>query len=231
MKSHKNTFILSVGGSLIVPDGIDLKFLKKFRALILKKTGQGNKFVIICGGGALARRYQKAAQDLKNFTFSDLDWLGIYSTFLNALLMKTALTPMCYYQVLSDPHEKRQLASERPILVAGGYRPGWSTDFDSVTFAITYGAKTVINLSNIDYVYDKDPKKFLDTKPIKKISWLDFQKLVGDRWKPGLNVPFDPVAAKLARKNKIRVIILNGGNFKNLEKCLDGKEFKGTVIE
>ncbi len=227
----KQIFILSAGGSLIVPDGIDLKFLKNFRALILQKIGEGNRFVIICGGGALARRYQKAARILKNFTFSDLDWLGIYSTFLNALLLKTALTPMCYYQVLSNPHEKRKLSYQKPILVAGGYRPGWSTDFDSVTFAVTYHAKTVINLSNIDYVYNKDPKKFPDAKPIKKISWNDFQKITGTGWRPGLNTPFDPIASKLAKRHKIRVIILNGQNLKNLKNCLEGKKFKGTTIE
>lgn len=227
----KHTYILSVGGSLIVPDEINLNFLKKFRALVLGKIKAGNKFVIVCGGGSVARRYQKAIRFLENFTLEDLDWIGIYATFLNALLVKTALSPMCHWQVLSNPHEKRKLDLFKPILVAGGYRPGWSTDFDAVTFAVTYGARTVINLSNIDYVYTKDPKKFKDAKPIEKISWSDFQKIVGTEWKPGINVPFDPVAAKLAKKQKIRVIILNGGNLKNLDNCLEGRKFIGTVIK
>jgi uridylate kinase len=90
--------------------------------------------------------------------------------------------------------------------------------------------KNVVNLSNIDYVYNKDPKKFKNAKKIKEISWADFRKIVGDKWDPGLNVPFDPIASKIAQEAQMEVVIMNGKKLKNLENYLEGKKFTGTVI-
>ena len=89
----------------------------------------------------------------------------------------------------------------------------------------------MINLSNIDYVYDKNPKKFKGAKPLKNISWKDFRKIVGNKWDPGLNLPFDPVASKLAEKLKLKVVVMNGKPLSNLKNLLSGRSFKGTVIE
>ena len=84
-------------------------------------------------------------------------------------------------------------------------------------------------MSNIDYVYDKDPKKSSDAKPIEIISWKEFRKMVGSKWTAGLNAPFDPIAAKEAEKLGLKVNII-GKNLRNLESCIKGKEFKGTII-
>ena len=116
-------------------------------------------------------------------------------------------------------------------LVAAGWRPGWSTDYVATILAERLGAKTVINLSNIKYVYSSDPKKNKDAKKIKEINWHDFRKIVGNKWDPGLNMPFDPVASKHAEELGLKVIIAEGKNIKNLENIFEGKEFQGTLIE
>ena len=85
-------------------------------------------------------------------------------------------------------------------------------------------------MSNVDYVYDKDPRKYKDSKKIEKINWQNFSKLITNKWKAGMNVPFDPVAAKEAKNLKIRVKII-GKDLKNLENLLNGKKFRGTIIE
>jgi len=54
--------------------------------------------------------------------------------------------------------------------------------------------------------------------------------LVNGKWLPGLSAPFDPIATKLAKKLNLTTIIANGKDFKNLEKIIEGDEFKGTVI-
>ena len=92
------------------------------------------------------------------------------------------------------------------------------------------GAKRIINLSNIDYVYDSDPKINSNAKKIEKISWKDYKALIPKEWNPGLNSPFDPIASKIAEEEKMKVAILNGKNISNLEKYLNGKDFIGTVI-
>ena len=59
---------------------------------------------------------------------------------------------------------------------------------------------------------------------------LGFRKIVGSKWDPGLNLPFDPVAAKLGEKLKLKVIVMNGKPLSNLSNFLRGKAYKGTVI-
>jgi uridylate kinase len=220
--------VLSLGGSLVCPNEIDVLFLKKFRNFILKWIKKGKKFVIFVGGGKIARKYQNAAKEFK-VENKELDWVGISATLLNAQLVKSIFGNFAFERILTDPTKK--IKTKKKIIVFGGWKPGWSTDYDSVLAAKNFGAKRIINLSDVDFIYDKNPKKFKDAKPLKKISFDELFKLIGRKWTPGANVPFDPEAAKLAKKEKIKVIFLNGKNFKNLEKVFLGKKFKGTIIE
>jgi len=217
-----------LGGSLVCPDEIDVLFLKKFKNFILKWIKRKKKFLIFVGGGKIARRYQKAAKKFK-VKNEDLDWIGISATVLNAQLVKSIFGKFAFQKVLNNPLEK--VKTKKKIIIFGGWKPGRSTDFDCVLAAKNFGAKRVINLSDVDFVYDKDPKKFKDAKPFKKISFDGLLKITGQKWKPGANLPFDPEAVKLAKREKIKIIFLNGRNFKNLEKVFLGKKFKGTIVE
>jgi len=223
--------VLSVGGSIIIPKtGFDVKFLKKFRALILSRVKKGEKFVLVIGGGATCRQYQKAAKEVMNLSDKDLDWLGIYTTWYNAEFVRLLFGKYAYDKIVLNPTNK--LITNKPIILAGGWKPGCSTDKDAVLLAKNFGAKEVINLSNIEYVYDKDPNKFSDAKKIEKISWKDFRKnIVGYKWVPGKNVPFDPIASGLAEKLGLKVSILKGTDLGEVEKVLSGKKFKGTLVE
>ncbi|MBN2458902.1 UMP kinase [Candidatus Woesearchaeota archaeon] len=222
------TLIISVGGSLICPDNIDIDFLRKFKEIILKHISKGKRFVLIAGGGRIARNYQAAAKELGSVDNEDLDWLGIHATRINAHLLRTIFKEHAHFHVNHDPTKKEEFT--KSILVASGWKPGCSTDYDAVLLAKQLGVRKVINLSNTDYVYDRDPKQFPDAKPLKKIKWKDFRKLVGDEWSPGLNAPFDPVASNEAEEAGITVFIINGAKLDNLEKAVDGKKFVGTII-
>lgn len=227
-----NTFILSVGGSLIVPDGVvDTKFLNEFNIFIRHQVSANKRrFFIVVGGGSIAGKYIEAAKVVrgKELTDADKDWVGIHATRLNAQLMRTI------FQDIADPrvlkHYEIILKIDKPVAVAAGWKPGWSTDYDAVTLCDDYGVREVINLTNIDKVYDKDPNKFSNAKPIDKISWKMYRELVGDTWSPRMSLPFDPIASKLAEGLGVTVKILNGKNLDNLGKALDGKPFFGTTI-
>ncbi len=225
----KNLFVISLGGSLIVPDEVDIKFLKSFKSLIERHAKRGNRFILITGGGKTCRKYQAALSQISKPDNTALDWLGIQSTWLNAKLIQLMFGKLANPNVISDPNKK--LNFKEKILVAGGWMPGRSTDDDAVRLALAYGGKTIINLSNIPFLYSKDPKKFQDAKKIKNISWPGLLKITGSQWNPGANLPFDPTAAKTAKASGLRAIIAAGKNLKNLEKILLGKEFEGTVIE
>ncbi len=219
------TVVISLGGSVLAPSNVDVGFLKSFREFIIRN--RGFRFIIICGGGRVCRDYQKAANDVIQQKKNDLDWIGVYSTRLNAQLVRSALSDLAHEVVIEDPTKK--MAFNERVLVAAGWKPGWSTDFVAVTLARKYEVSTVLNVTNKDFVYDKNPDEHKDAKPLHSISWADFRKMFGSDWSPGLNIPFDPVASKAAHDAKIRVVVL-GKDLNNLESFLKGKGFKGTLI-
>jgi len=228
-KTMSKKVVISIGGSLIVTDrGIDVSFLKKIKQLIATYAKKNYTFYLVIGGGKTARNYIQAAKQTSSIGNSARDWLGISATRLNAQLLQTVFGSLAHSEIITDPTQK--IKTTKKVVLAAGYKPGWSTDYVAVLLAKNNSINTVINLSNIDYVYCKDPRKYPDAKKLKKVSWVDFQKIVGTKWRPGLNAPFDPIASLLARKNKLEVVIMNGSNIKNLQQCLEDKKFKGTVI-
>ena len=226
--TKKETYVLSLGGSLIVPDEIDHKFVKKFRELIIKKVKNGDRFIIVCGGGGLNRKYNEAAKKVRKLSNDELDWVGIYATRYNAQFIKILFGDLAHNEININPHERT--GTKKPIIIGAGYAPGWSSDYDAVYLAKTYGTKKVVNLSNIDHAYDKDPRKYKNAIPIKNIDWKSFRKIIGNKWEPRMSKPFDPIASREAEKLKLEVVILNGKKLKNLENYLDKKKFIGTTI-
>lgn len=232
--SYKNKIVISVGGSLIVPNGgPDTKFLAKLNEYIREQLAERNdrQFFLVVGGGQTARHYIEAGQSVigHRLTRDDLDWLGIHASRLNAHLVRTIFRDIAHPYIIKHYEIIRKVPEQ--VVVAAAWKPGWSTDYDAVLLCEDYNIDTVINLSNVDQVYDKDPKQFSDAKPLSKISWKDFRKLVGDKWIPGMNAPFDPIASKKAEEIGARVVVMNGTNLENLGNFLRGEDFIGTSIE
>ena len=229
----EETIIISLGGSLIVPEEIDIEFLKSFKTLILKHVALGKRFVIDTGGGRTCRKYQAAAKEIVDASKEDLDWIGLTVNNVNAQLVRVIFGKDACKKVFYDLTEKelRDKIVEFPIVIGGALEPGHSSDFDAVLAAQNIGAKKIINLSNIDYAYDKDPNEYPDAKKIEKISWTDYRNLIPKEWiSAGLSTPFDPIASKVAQEESMEVIIMNGKNISNLEKCFNGENFLGTHI-
>lgn len=232
--NDKDRIVLSIGGSLIVPNGgIDKKFLSNLNAFIREQLANypNRQFFLVIGGGATARNYRDTGRDVigHELTRDDLDWLGIHATKLNAHLIRTIFRDVAHPYVIKHYEIIRKVTE--PVVVAAGWKPGWSTDYCSVLVCEDYGVKNMVNLSNVDQVFDKDPNRFDGAKPIDKISWDEFRKVVGDEWNPGMHAPFDPIAAKKAQELGIKVVVLNGYKLDNVKKYLDQEEFVGTVIE
>lgn len=222
--------IISVGGSIIIPKkGFDIEFLKAFRELLLKHVAEGMRFILIAGGGATARTYQDAAKQIRTLTSDELDWLGIYATITNTYFLRTIIGDAVSDNIIFNPTKPPR--STKPILIASGWKPGCSTDMDAVILAKQFKAKSIINLSNIDQVYTTDPQTDEHATAIASIDWKRFRKdIVGDRWEPGKNVPFDPVASKLAEKLKLTVVMVKGTDLTQVENAILGRPFFGTTI-
>jgi uridylate kinase len=231
--THKGeTFVLSLGGSLVVPQGgIDIQFLTDFNTFIRNQvSSKKRRFFITVGGGGTTRHYQKAANQVRHQQIDDidLDWLGLHATRLNAQLVRTVFRDIADARVIK--HYEVILKIDKPVAIGAGWKPGWSTDYCAVTLCQDYNIPQVINLTNIDHVYDQDPRENPKAKPLSDVTWEKYRLMVGDAWVPGMNAPFDPVASKLAQDLDVTVKILNGKDLKNLENALDNKEFVGTTI-
>lgn len=221
--------VISLGGSIIVPKEIDTDFIKKFKKLIVDFVNKGNKAIIVAGGGYTCRLYNKATEKIDGqISDVDLDWIGIQATKLNAEIVRASFGKLAYEKVIDDP--TKTIETDKKIIIGSGWKPGCSSDKDAVLLAINFKMDTVINLSNIDFVYDKDPNKFDDAQPLEKMTWAEMKAIVGDKWVPGSNLPFDPEATKLAAENKIKVVIAKGTDLDNLKKILEESDYKGTTI-
>ncbi|HPB65017.1 MAG TPA: UMP kinase [Spirochaetales bacterium] len=225
------TKVLSLGGSIVAPDVPDAAFVKAF-ALTARRwldADAARRLIVVVGGGGPARAWQKAYRDAADAPDADAqDWIGIMATRLNAQLVRSLFLDLCPHEVVTDPTSVAVFGGR--VLVAAGWKPGFSTDFDAVVLAERFQADVVVNLSNIAKVYTADPRTDPNAKPIDDISWKDFRAMVGDEWTPGKNVPFDPVASRRAEQLGLRVVCAAGKDLANLEAILDGKPFVGTTI-
>ena len=222
----KEVVVISLGGSVVVPNKINIKFLKEFKKVV-KKYLTKYKFVLIVGGGRTAREYQQAASAVTKLNPEDLDWLGIHATRLNAHLLRTVFRDVAKPAIVKNPKGKFRFDK---VLIAAGWEPGWSTDYDAVLLAKSVGANTVVNMTNVDYLHDKDPRTNKNARKIEKTNWKGFRKIVGSKWTPGLNAPFDPVASKLAQRAGMKLVLI-GNKLDNFKNFLDKKEFKGSIVE
>lgn len=222
--------IIALGGSIIVPDDINANFLKEFRKFVLKLLKKGKRFVIVAGGGKIARDYQNAASYIVKLSDEDKDWLGIHSTRLNAHLLRAIFFDVAYPVVLNNPLREIKNGDRHNLFIAGGWRPGWSTDYVAVVLAARFNTKKVIIATKISHVYDDDIEKNSHAKPFEELSWKEYRKMVGSTWTPGMKSPVDPIAAKLAESLKIEAVVVLGRELENLENVVLGKKFQGTII-
>lgn len=237
-------YAISLGGSIVAPpEGPDTDFIAAFAERITAWLAQHpeHRLIMVIGGGGPARIYQNAYKKFLETTAAalpslqpganldtTLDWIGIAATRLNAQLVKSVFGPLCQDAVVTDP--SADIAFSGRILVAAGWKPGFSTDFDAVWLAERFGSSMVLNLSNIAKVYTADPRKDPTAAPIDTISWPEYRAMVGSTWTPGANLPFDPIASEKAEKVGIKVVCASGKDLDNLFKILDGKAFIGTMI-
>ena len=226
-----NVKVISLGGSIVAPSSPDTLFLSNLKKLISSYLDEdkNRKLIFVVGGGGPARLYQSAAKELLPTIKSDsLDWIGIMATRLNAQFVKEIFYPYCIEPVVTDPSAPFTFNGQ--LLLAAGWKPGFSTDADAVFLAKKCNATTIINLSNISKIYSDDPKKNPNAVPIDHLTWEQYKNMIGQEWVPGKNSPFDPVATKEASAAHLTVITASGKDLENISNILYGKEFIGSTI-
>lgn len=223
--------VFDFGGSIVAPDKPDTEFLSRFipfmKSWLAEDTDR--RAIMVVGGGGAARAWQGACRELAPDTPAEsLDWVGVTATRLNAELVRALFGELAPDPVVTDPTAKFDFTGR--ILMAAGWKPGFSTDYDAVVLAERFGAQRILMLSNIAQVYDADPRTNPGARPLERLTWTEYRKMAGEEWRPGANVPFDPVATKKAAETGLTVICAAGRDLDNLQAILEGRDFVGTVI-
>ncbi|RME54857.1 UMP kinase [Candidatus Woesearchaeota archaeon] len=220
------TIVISVGGSLIVPKEINYQFIKQLKKCLLKFKDK--KFVICTGGGHTARMYINALKK-ENINEYNLDLMGIEATRLNAYLLSSFFGQMSNKEIPTTLEEIGDAVKVNKVVVCGGLTPSQTSDGTTAMIADYLNADVLINMTNVDGLFDKDPNKYKNAKFIPKLSHKEFSKIIAKvKKKPGMHFVLDHEAAEITMKAGIKVVIMKG--VKNLENFLSSKKFKGTVI-
>ncbi len=221
--------VISLGGSIIVPDKVDYDYLKKF-AKFVKKFSKKNKVVIVTGGGSTARKYIEGLRHVGSKE-SLLSIVGIAATRLNARLVSGVFG--LDERIPESLHGVKSALKLRNLVICGalGMQKNMTSDGNAAEVAELINADFLVNMTNVDGLYDKNPKVYKDAKFIHKISFNDFLKRVNKiKFKAGQHFVLDQSAAKIIKRAKVKTYIV-GKDLKNLKNLLEGKKFIGTVIE
>lgn len=230
--------VISIGGSLLTMKLATRNF-KKYVDVVARLWQRGHKLIVVCGGGKVCRDYRDVGKALRA-DWKMLDWIGIVATHLNAstfvagLLGSGKVRKKVHWVKMKPEKEAVKEVKKyfgKKIIVTAGYEPGHSTDYDAAIFAKAVHADLLINASNIDGVYTTDPKKHKRAKKLKLLSYNEFIKIIKKNVQaPGEYRLFDLPAAKVIKKSKIKTIIIDGRNPKEILRAVQGRQ-NGTIIE
>lgn len=226
----KKIIVISLGGSLIVQNKINLDILNDFKKVILKNQKK-YRFIIVCGGGKTARTYMDSLEDIKiknNDFFQQL--LGISVTRLNARLLNYLFNKDEKYGMPHEIKDVNERIKKEKIVICGGLSYSKNETSDTTTAKLARFFKSeFINLTDVKGLYDKDPKKFKSAKFIPEISHKDFYNIAKKiKYKPGQHFILDKKSARIIKKYNIKTYIL--GDIKELDNLLNKRHFIGTII-
>jgi uridylate kinase len=219
---------IKLSGSLF-PAKLKLSRIKSYADLIKELHEKGHKMIIVTGGGENARSYIEAARNL-GASEAVCDQLGIYATWLNARLLIIALEDIAFPEVPKSVEELKQYFTSGKVVIMGGLQPGQSTNAVAAIAAEAIKSDILINVTDVEGVYTRDPKKHPDAKKLDEISVkrLLQMALSGEIWAGGYEL-IDPVAVMIIERSRIPAWIISGDNPANVKKVLEGEKI-GTKI-
>ena len=229
-RADAGVWIISLGGSLIAPGEVDTRFVAGFCAMLREQVDAypERRFVVVCGGGDPARRYQAAYRSVAAHpTETAEDWVGIAATRLNGELIKRIFGELAPHEVVTDPTTVTGM--EARVLVAAGWKPGFSHDYDAAIIAERLAAAHIVKLSSVGRIHSADPRIDPLASAYDHLSWSALRDLTGDRWSPGHHAPFDPIATAHCAARRVTLVVA-GRDLANLRRIIDGEPFSGTTV-
>ncbi len=223
--------VLKIGGSLLYDEAgqIITERIRQYGTVIAKLVDDGHQLVIVVGGGRPARVYISAAREL-GASEAHCDWLGIKMARHNAELLCAALGEIAYPKIVVTLDELEVAMVHGKVVLMGGLIPAQSTNAVAAVAAETINAERMFNATNVDGVYDKDPK--LDgAKKLNKVHISELKEILsGGGTRAGEYKLFDSVAIRVVERSKIRAVIFDGRTPDNLLRLFKGEMIGSEIV-
>lgn len=223
----KESIVISLGGSVVVADDTTSVYFSELAELIHRFVTKYRIFLVI-GGGHPARTYIQRGRKL-HLTENQLDEIGIMLTRVNARLLSYVLDA---HQEMIPESTDEAAKQDSQIVIMGGTVPGHSTDFVGAELAMKVRAYRYVIATNVDGVYDKDPRKYSDARFLSTVHIDELLEQYGSGWdSAGSNMVIDGPALKLIKDHSLATSVINGKSLKEFEKIFEKKKFHGTEIK
>ncbi len=211
--------------------GLDFDMVEKVCRSIKDCADMGVEIAIVVGGGNFWRGRSSGKMDRTR-----ADHMGMLATTINSLALCDTLEQLgvnatvqtaISMQQIAETYTKRDadkyLKEGRVVIFGCGTGcPFFSTDTTAALRAAEIGADVIFKATNVDGVYDSDPKKNPDAKKFDKLTHGDVLNL-------GLNV-MDMTAASLCKDNGIKILVFNMDDTDNIVRATTGETI-GTLVE
>jgi uridylate kinase len=221
--------VVSIGGSVLIPDDNDHEYLSRLAEMLIDLSRRV-KLTIVVGGGKVSRYYINLGRKL-GFNEQNLDEMGVNVTRLNAKLLILALSGNSNDYPATSVAEAVVIGRDHPIVVMGGTSPGHTTDGVAASVAEFANANRIVNATNVDGVYTKDPNVHDDAEKIEKMSFEELLECCKTSdWKAGPRNVFDAMGAEIIAKNEIPLLVVKGRDLEALRSAIMGKSFNGTTV-
>jgi uridylate kinase len=222
------TLVISLGGSVLVPDLGNHRIREYSR--VLQKIGEKHRIFIVTGGGGEARRYIDAAR-ASGADEGTADEIGIMVTRLNAYLLIAGLGRAAYPDVARDQTEAMAYAESGKIVVMGGVTPAQTTDAVAAVLAERTSADLLVNLTSVDAIYSADPKTDPQAKRYSHLTPARLAEIVGNTdLRAGSNHVLDPVAVRIIGRSRIPLVVIDGRKPDNLYEAVMQGNHSGTIV-
>jgi len=218
--------LLKISGKIINPENAEL--IGRYALVVSKLVDEGYRVAVVVGGGPYARSYIKCARAL-GLSNAQADMVGIEVSRVNALLLAYALGERAYVPIPRNIEEVEEAWSTRKVVVVGGLQPGQSTAAVAAIVAETLGIKRILYATDVEGVYDRDPRKFPNVKKLDSITVDELAKVLSQKFEAGGYELLDPLAMQVVKRSCIEVVVFNGYNIENVVKAARG-EAVGTLI-
>ena len=221
--------VVRVGGS-VVGSPLNAPLIGRYVDLLKELKLQGHAVVAVVGGGSLARDFISVAADL-GLEETQRDWAAIHVSRLFAQLFVLGLGEAGCGSVPVSLDEAEACLETGKVVVLGGLRPGMTTDAVAALIGESVKADLLVKSSNVDGIFTKDPRKFSDAKKLDELRFDDLSRIFeANSHSAGINQIIDPEAVKILQRCRLKTIVVNGYDTKNVLSAVKGERV-GTVIE